>query len=122
MATFRNTVEIKLDALPEGEYMVLYSNQPDFKTKGNGLAYAFTTITNIAHLNRSNPDGTTDVLTLHRQSGDALAGVGVKVFKHRYSQEKSEYERVIVGEFVSDATGYIKIGHLKPDDYGNLSI
>lgn len=58
----QHSLEVKLDALPEGEYMVLFSHQADFKTSGNGLAYAFTVISNISYVHRLLTDGSTEFL------------------------------------------------------------
>ena len=67
-----HSLEVKLDALPEGEYMVLFSHQRDFKTSGNGLAYAFTTVSNISYVHRSVSDGGTEFYVLDRQTGAPL--------------------------------------------------
>jgi hypothetical protein len=117
-----HSIEIKLEALPEGEYMVLYSHRPDFKVSANGMAYAFTTISNIAYINRSLPDGSTEVYTLHRETGEPLPGVSATVYENRYNNKKGIYELAKVGSHTSDAMGYIKIAHIRPDNYGNFSI
>lgn len=107
-----HTTEVKLDALPEGEYMVLYSNHVDFATNDNGLAYAFTVISNISYVHRTLKDGTVEMHVLHRQSGEALPGVMASVYSQRYNSEKGTYEKVKVGTFTSDASGYFKVGYL----------
>jgi uncharacterized protein YfaS (alpha-2-macroglobulin family) len=117
-----HSIEIKLDALPEGEYMVLYSHHADFATDDNGLAYAFTVISNISYIHRSMKDGSVEVYTLNRQSGEALPGVTANVYSQRYNNKKSEYEKVKVGTFTSDANGYFNIAYLKNDNYRNFSI
>jgi len=117
-----HSIEIKLDALPEGEYMVLYSHHTGFAATDNGLAYAFTVVSNISYLHRSLTDGSTEVYTLHRESGEPLAGVTATVYSQRYNSKKSSYDRVKVGTFSSDMNGYFKIGYLKSDDYRNFSI
>lgn len=118
----QHSIEVKLDALPEGEYMVLYSHAANFSTKKNAVAYAFTVITNISYLHRSAKDGGTECYVLHRQSGEPLAGVNATVYSQRYNSKKSEYESVKVGTYVSDVSGYFKIEYLRNDDYRNFSI
>jgi uncharacterized protein YfaS (alpha-2-macroglobulin family) len=117
-----HSIEVKLDALPEGEYLVLYSHHADFSTSGNGLAYAFTAISNISYLHRNLKDGSVEMYALHRASGEALKDVIATVYSQRYNNKKSEYEKVKVGTFTSDANGYFKIGYLKTDDYRNFSV
>ncbi|HOX82803.1 MAG TPA: MG2 domain-containing protein [Chryseolinea sp.] len=118
----QHNIEVKLDALPAGEYMVLLSHRPDFVTATNGLAYAFTRITNISYLHRSLKDGTTDCYVLHRQSGEPLANVSAEVYSNQYNSKKQSYESIKVGSFTSDAKGYLKIPFLKNENHRNFSI
>lgn len=119
----QHSVELKLDALGEGEYMVLFSHQANFSTNNNGLAYAFTVISNIGYLHRTKPDGSTEVYTLHRQTGEPLAGVNASVYSQHYNNKKGEYEKIKVGSFTSDVSGYFEIGYLKSNNYrSNFSI
>ncbi len=117
-----HSLEVKLDALPEGEYIVLYSHRSDFSTKENGLAYAFTVISHISYLNRTLPDGTTEIYTLNRETGEALPEVTAAIYSQKYNSKKSEYELVKVGTYTTDANGYLKVPYLKNDDYRNFSI
>jgi len=105
-------LEVKLDALPEGEYMVLFSHQRDFKTSGNGLAYAFTTVSNISYLHRSASDGGTDFYVLNRQSGAPLQNVKVDIYSNRYNYQKNSYESTKIGAATSDSKGYFKVGYI----------
>jgi hypothetical protein len=111
-----HSIEVKLDALPEGEYMVLFSAKADFSVNGNGLAYAFTRISNISYLHRTSPGGMTEIFIRHRESGDALPGVVASVFTQRYNYKKDVYEKIKIGTFTSDVNGYIKIDYLKSDN------
>lgn len=116
----QHSIEVKLDALPEGEYMVLFSHRQDFTTTGNGLAYAFTTISNISYLHRSVKDGGTEFYILHRQSGEPLIGVIAEVYTNQYNSLKNTYESVRVGSFTSDAKGYFKVAYVKNDNRRNF--
>lgn len=114
-----HSIEVKLDALPEGEYMVLFSHEEKFATQKNVLAYAFTVITNISYLHRNGKDGNTDVYTMDRGTGEPIAGVTATVYSTTYNSKKSTYERVKVGSYVSDKSGYIKINYLISEKYSN---
>jgi uncharacterized protein YfaS (alpha-2-macroglobulin family) len=121
----QHSVEIKLDALPLGEYMVLLSHNPDFKTTGNGLAYSFTTITNISYVHRNTPDGGMDFYLLNRETGEPLAGVSASLYFVKYNYKKSDYEDVSGSSYQSNAEGYIKIPYQynkKNDDYANFYV
>jgi uncharacterized protein YfaS (alpha-2-macroglobulin family) len=118
----QHSIEVKLDALPEGEYMVLYSHHSNFSTKDNGLAYAFTVVSNIGYVHRALPDGSAEIYTLHRQSGEPLAAVTTTLFSRRYNYKKNTYERIKVGSFVTDAHGYLKVEYLKSEDQRSFSV
>jgi hypothetical protein len=117
----QHSIEVKLDALPEGEYMVLFSHHPDFTISKNGLAYAFTTISNISYIHRSIKDGGTEVYVLNRKSGEPFAGVLAEAYASQYNSRKQEYESVKVGTFTSDAKGYFKVPYLRNENRGNFS-
>lgn len=117
----QHSLEVKLDALPVGEYMVLFSHRSDFAIGKNGLAYAFTTVSNISYIHRSIKDGSTELYVLHRKSGEPLAGVLTEVFAGKYNSRRNEYEPVKIGSYTSDAKGYIRIPYQTKDDNRNFS-
>ena len=117
-----HSVEVKLDAVPEGEYMVLFSHQADFKTSGNGLAYAFTVISNIGYVHRMAADGGTEFFVVNRQSGEPLQGVTATIYTQRYNSSKSEYEQVKADSYTSDAKGYLKVPYFKNENRRSFSV
>lgn len=117
-----HSVEVKLDAVPEGEYIVLFSHQADFKTDANGLAYGFTVVSNISYIHRLAADGATEFFVLHRQTGEAMAGVTATVYTQRYNSSKSEYEQVKGGSFTSDAKGYFKVPFFRNEERRSFSV
>jgi uncharacterized protein YfaS (alpha-2-macroglobulin family) len=104
-----HSVEIKLEGLPVGDYMVLLSHTPDFKTDSNGLAYSFTTITNISFIQRNTSDGNTDFYLLHRDTGEPMKGVSATIYFMEYNYRNNQYESSKGSVYVSDQEGYIKI-------------
>jgi uncharacterized protein YfaS (alpha-2-macroglobulin family) len=115
-------LEVKLEAIPEGEYMVLFSHAADFKTDANGLAYAFTVISNIGYVHRTLKDGSTEFFVLNRQSGEPISGVTATIYTQRYSSSKGEYEQVKAGAHTSDAKGYFKVPYFKNEDRRSFSV
>jgi len=105
----QHSIEVKLDPLPEGEYMILYSHLPDFSFTTNGLAYAFTTISNIAYIHRTAKDGTTEFHVLHRQTGAPLGNVKADVYTSEYNYQKRTYDLKKITSVISDTNGYFKI-------------
>lgn len=115
----QHSIEVKLDALPEGEYMVVYSHKPDFSTADNGMAYVFTVVSNIAYIHRTPAEGGTEVYVLHRQSGEPMSAVKAEFFVQRYNYKRQMNEYLKVGAGTTDATGYLKIPF--QDDYASRS-
>ncbi|MBA4056008.1 MAG: hypothetical protein C0490_14935, partial [Marivirga sp.] len=118
----QHSIEVKLDALPEGEYMVLFSHRQDFSSSVNGMAYAFTTISNISYIHRAVKDGSTEFYVLNRQTGEPLSGAKADVFANQYNYKANSYESIKVGTFTSDATGYFKVAFIKNDNRRNFSV
>lgn len=118
----QHSIEVKLDELPVGEYMVLFSHRANFVTETNGLAYAFTRVTNISYIHRTTKDGSSEIYVLNRQSGEPLTGVAADVYSNKYNSRKQQYEVVKMGSFTSDAKGYFKIPFIKNDYQRNFSI
>ncbi len=118
----QHSIEVKLDAIPEGEYMVLYSHRSDFSTKDNGMAHAFTVISNISYVHRLLNDGSAEFYVLNRESGEPIAGVTAAAFARRYNNSKGTYEAIKVGDFITDASGYFKVDYFKDDNRRNFSV
>lgn len=104
-----HSLEIKLDGLTPGDYIVLLSNRDDFSTANNGVAYAFTSITNLAYIHRTGDDGSTDFFVVARGSGEPLSGVRAEIFTTRYSYRANQSELVKVGTYTTDAKGYFRV-------------
>ncbi len=106
-------VEVKLDELPVGEYMVLFSHDKDFVPSKNGMAYAFTIVTDISYMHRNTPDGETEFYVLDRTSGKPVKEVTLKVISNEYNYKKRKYETIHIGNFTSDKDGYARVGYIK---------
>ncbi|HTE32392.1 MAG TPA: alpha-2-macroglobulin family protein, partial [Chryseolinea sp.] len=111
-----HSLEVKLDALPAGEYMILYSNRADFSAEHNCIAYAFTTISGISFIHRNSKDGGTDGFVVGRDKGEPLAGATINVFAVNYNYKKNFYEPLKVGTFTSDAKGYFRVPYMKKEN------
>ena len=118
----QHSIEVKLDALPEGEYMVLLSNRPDFSTTTNGLAYTFTTISNLSYIHRNVKDGGTEFFVLHRQTGEPLSGVKAEVYSNTYNYQKNTFESIKIASYTTDEKGYFKVPYLKNENRRNFFV
>lgn len=107
---FQNhSAEIKLDGLPVGDYMLIFSPNVNFTFDDNCLTYSFTTLSNLSYIHRNMPDGTTDVYIMERESGKPVIGAKVDITFQVYDYSTSKYKLIKGGTFTSNSDGYIKI-------------
>jgi uncharacterized protein YfaS (alpha-2-macroglobulin family) len=104
-----HSVEIKLDGLPEGDYMVLFSPDPSFAISENNLNYAFTTISNLSYIHRNLDDGSTEFYILNRTTGAPVSGAKAQIFFNIYNSKSSQYDFLKGGIFITNEDGYLKI-------------
>ncbi len=111
-------VEEKLPALPLGEYIIFASDNPDFQYDKNAVAYAFTTISNLSYIHRSNRQGgDTEFYVLNRQTGHPEANVQAEAWHARYDYQRRKYRKVKLGAYTSDAEGYLSVPALKERNF-----
>ncbi len=116
-----HSAEVKLDAVVEGEYAVLFSHKPNFASSNNGVAYAFTTISNLSYVHRNLDNGTTELYVLHRQTGEPIGGVQGQVYVRKYNSKESRYVFNKEGVFTSDAQGRMAIPYRGTKNYDDRS-
>ncbi len=117
-----HSVEVKMDALPKGEYLILFSHHEDFVPTKNGMTYAFTVITNISYVHRNTAEGETEFYVLNRTTGNPIKDVVLKVSSSKYNYNKKKNEYILLGNFTSNAEGYVKIDHLKESNRRNFQV
>ena len=106
-----HSVEIKVDALPVGQYALLASVVNDFSLDKNPLAVQYFHVSNISYINNGS-----EYFILNRETGQPLEGAKVQVWKQRYdyNTRKNNLEKK---EFlIADEHGYIKVSANKKDE------
>ena len=82
-----HSVEIKIDALPVGQYALLASVAEDFNLNKNPLAVQYFHVSGISCINNG-----FEYFVLNRETGKPLAGAKVQVWKQQYDyKRKQEY-------------------------------
>jgi hypothetical protein len=104
-----HSVEIKLDGVSEGDYMVLFSPDPGFTISGNNLAYAFTTISNLSYIHRNLDNGNTEFYILNRTTGRAIPGAKLQTSFNVYNSKSGQYVIVKGDVYTSAEDGSIQI-------------
>ncbi|QJX45961.1 hypothetical protein HMJ29_03015 [Hymenobacter taeanensis] len=100
-------------ALPLGQYLVVISTAADTPTKehaGTTTVYSNLSVSELSRVRRN--AATTngpEVLVLHRQSGQALAGVQVLPFFQYYNQTTRRYEQRRGKPLTTSAEGQVEI-------------
>lgn len=114
-----HNVEIKIDGLPAGEYILVASNEKDFSGKKTILGARFFYVSAISYV--SNREG---FFVLNRDNGQPLAKAAVQVWEQTYDYNQSKYIKRKGKLYSTDANGFFKMDKPKKDAnnyYGNYS-
>jgi uncharacterized protein YfaS (alpha-2-macroglobulin family) len=86
----QHSVEIKVDALPVGKYMLLSSVNNDFSINKNLMAAQVLYVSAISYVNKGY-----NYFALHRNTGQPLAGATVQVWssKYDYTDRKNKLQK-----------------------------
>lgn len=99
-----HSVEIKTDALPVGEYLLIASKKKDFSLDSNVLAAQHFYVSNISYIQKG-----TNYFVLNRTSGDPLQNAKVEIWESVYNpqQRKSIIKKSRV--IFTDKNGFFSI-------------
>lgn len=103
-------VEIKIDALPVGEYYLLAAASPDFNKKKTQLGGQFFYVSNISYISQG-----PDHFVLHRESGQPLTDAKVAVYQYEYDYNTSRYRRNKTADYRSNDKGYFRVADVKAE-------
>ncbi|MBI1780462.1 MAG: alpha-2-macroglobulin, partial [Sphingobacteriales bacterium] len=97
--------EAKVDALPNGLYILLASEKPTFTNKENILALHTTYVSNISFIKNNSGE----YYVLNRETGYPLVNAKVQVWERRYDYQRSEYSEDRKELLTTDKNGYTKV-------------
>lgn len=111
-----HSCEVKIDALPVGEYYVLTSLNKNFDKTKNILAAQLTYISNISYINNGN-----DFFVLNRSTGQPLNKAKVQAWARQYNYQTYNYTNVKQANYTTDKNGYFQLTNSEVKGYnGNL--
>ncbi|MBC9910457.1 alpha-2-macroglobulin family protein [Chitinophaga varians] len=110
----RHAAEIKIDALPLGQYIILASINPGFDLKENPMALQFTWVSNISYLEKN-----TQFIALDRSTGKPLPGTKVTVFGEQYNEGKQKWIQLM--STVTGSNGAAEV-NLKNTNNGSVRL
>ncbi|WP_018343584.1 alpha-2-macroglobulin family protein [Cytophaga aurantiaca] len=103
-----HTTEVVTEALPTGMYLIVASDVSKIEKEKAILGYTFTTVSNISFIARG-VEGKTQVYVLSRDTGKPIKDAKVRAFSLEYDYTARKNKKKIIGEFTSDANGYVEV-------------
>ncbi|HEV7779726.1 MAG TPA: alpha-2-macroglobulin, partial [Chitinophagaceae bacterium] len=107
----QHSVEIKIDALPGGDYILVASSEKDFAAKKAILGARLFYVSDISYINSSE-----DFFVLNRDNGKPLASAAVQVWEQKYDYKQSRYVKEKGKAYTTDANGFFKMDRSKRDN------
>jgi hypothetical protein len=99
-----HSVEVKLDALPVGEYILMATDNQSSNKKTAATGAQFFHVSNISYVNRKE-----QFFVLHRESGQPLNAASVTAYTRNYDYNSNEYTKNKRGVYKTDRNGFFKI-------------
>ncbi|MFC1887935.1 alpha-2-macroglobulin [Candidatus Cloacimonadota bacterium] len=119
-----HSVEVKLPALPLGQYVMLMSYKSNFKESGNCITYNIIEISNLSIIQRNLDSEQLEFYVLNRDSGVPVKDVEVIVWTNHYNDAKRKYVMRKANQFEFDKEGHLiidlPISGIGDDYYFNL--
>ncbi|GAO44815.1 alpha-2-macroglobulin family protein [Flavihumibacter petaseus] len=104
-------VELKIDALPVGTYLVMVSNDADFRKGKSFLAAQIVHVSAISFVQKG-----ADLFVLDRDNGKPLADANVTFMQSKYDYDSRKYKAAFTKSLLTDKNGYIDLGRNLPSD------
>lgn len=99
----QHSAEIKVDALPTGEYLLIAATDKNFSTKKTLLGARIFYVSNISFVNN-----TDDFFVLNRDNGQPFANAAVQVWEQKYDYKLSKYIKEKAKLYKTDGNGFFR--------------
>ncbi len=99
----QHAVEIKVDSLPIGEYILLASSGAGFEKGKSMLGAQLFYVSNISYVNQGS-----QFFVLHRESGQPLSNASVQLYASKYDYAASKYTKTKTGNYKTNKQGYFE--------------
>lgn len=96
-----HSAEIKIDALPIGQYALLTSSGRGFNDTLDKMGIQFLTVSNISYVQNK-----TDFFVLRRDNGKPIPDATITILKSTYDGKQSKWIDEKIGEKTSDRNGF----------------
>ncbi len=99
-----HSAEIKIDALPVGQFILLSSEDENFSLDKNPLAAQYFYVSDISFINSDQ-----QYFVLNRTTGQPLDGAKVQIWNQQYDSKSRDYTLVKNENLTTDKNGYFKL-------------
>lgn len=114
-----HSIELPLDGLPIGTYVIFAATDKDFRTKGEAVAHAIITVTDLTLLKRATADGHTLLRVVSREKGMPVKGARIELLESFYDRNSRSNNYRLQETLTTDAKGEAVYRH-KGQGYGSL--
>ncbi len=112
-----HSAEVKINALPVGEYVLLGSASPDFSLNKNPLAAEYFYVSNISFINSGQ-----QYFVLDRTTGQPLKGATVQVYTQNYNYNTRTYKLQQKELLKADEHGYFNLAAPKKNENSSVRL
>ena len=113
----KHSAEVKIDALPAGQFILLASTNAAFSLDRNPLAVQYFYVSGISYINNNSA-----YFILNRETGQPLAGATVQTWWSQYDYTARANKKVKGEKQVSDKNGYLRLTKNDGNRQGNLQL
>jgi len=111
-----HSTEIKIDALPVGNYAIIGSTGKGFVENNDNIFYQAFSISAISYIKNN-----ADFFVVDRDNGQPLSNINLRILNSVWNNSKSRYEHKTVASYNGDETSHFSLNKLNLDSYYNLS-
>lgn len=103
-----HVVEVKVDAIPVGFYVVMMADNPEFSDRQKAVSFLSTHVSNISFWTRRDQVRQNEFFVVHRKTGEPMNQVKANYFIRQYNSQSRKYDYISKGEGFTDQAGYLK--------------
>ncbi|WP_090375060.1 alpha-2-macroglobulin [Dyadobacter sp. SG02] len=108
-----HSVEVKVDGLPSGEYVLLTSTTADFERANGITGAAICYVSDISFIQKGD-----NFFVLNRETGEPLPGSKVQLWHKRYDYNTRSNVKNKGPLLTADKDGHFQRGHIRQINYG----
>jgi uncharacterized protein YfaS (alpha-2-macroglobulin family) len=101
----QHSIELPLDALPLGTYVIFVGSDPKLSTNAQAVAYSIVTVTDLALIKRSETESGTILKVVSRDSGKPIANAKIELLSLVFDRKSRSNNYVLEQTLTTDAKG-----------------